>query len=282
MTTTPKRTRERKRAPLWLQIESVLRHKIAVGEYRLGDALPAESTLAASFNVSRVTVREAIRGLATDGIVQQIQGKGTFVIGGARREPDQAVLTAFVGNASFNEAFPGRSQSPDYQKPNSRHVDIQSVPMPPDARAILNSDDDNILQIERIIADPSGPYVYVLDFIPHSIGDLISIGDLSSDWLTQVLNKQLDNRIAEARQTIEATLADAILAEKLDIPIGSPILHGARVYYDIDGGPIYLAKVWHRADRFRYSATFHFPTEKDESKDGHARNGTGPDGHDTP
>jgi GntR family transcriptional regulator len=282
MSTTPRRTRERKRAPLWLQIESVLRHKIAVGEYRLGDALPAESTLAASFNVSRVTVREAIRGLASEGIVQQIQGKGTFVTGGARREPDQAVLTAFIGNAGFNEAFPGRSQSRDYQQPRYGHVDIRSVPMPHDAREILNSDDDSILQVERIITDPSGPYVYVLDFIPHAIGDLISIGDLSSDWLTQVLNNQLDNRIAEARQTIEATLADAILAEKLEIPIGSPILHGSRVYYDVDGAPIYIAKVWHRADRFRYSATFHFPAEDEISRDGRARNAPARDSHETP
>ena len=239
-----------------MQIESVLRHKISIGEYRIGDAFPAEPALAASFKVSRVTVREAIKSLAADGLVEQIQGKGTFVIGGARKESDQAVLSAFVGNAGFNEAFPAISADPNYQTPVYRHVDIRSVPTPPDVQSLLKSDEASILLVERIVEDATGPYVYVLDYLPHSIGDQLSVGDLSSGWLTQVLGKKLDNRIVEAKQTIKATLADAVLSERLDIQIGAPLLFARRIYFDNAGQPMYVAKVWHRGDHYRYEATF--------------------------
>lgn len=256
MAATTKRTRSRKRAPLWMRVESVLRHKIAVGEYRLGDALPAEPALAASFKVSRVTVREAIKSLAADGLVEQIQGKGTFVIGGSHPDSEQAVLSAFVGNANFNEAFPGISGDPTYHTPDYRFVDIRDVPAPQDVRDLLGLHEESVLLVERLVADVTGPYIYVLDYVPHAIGDRLRVGELSRGWLTQVLNNQLANRIVEARQTVEATLADAVLSERMDVQIGSPMLYSKRVYFDGEGHPMYVAKVWHRGDRYRYEATF--------------------------
>lgn len=258
MPSESRRSGQRHTVPLWLRVESVLRHKIATGEYRAGECLQGELKLAAMFNVSRVTVREALRSLAQDGIVQRIQGKGTFVTSGPQTRIEHAVLTSFVGNASFNEAFPGSGPAPNYRSPRCRHVRIDSVTPPVEIQELLETAAPTLLRLRRVLVDDYGPFAYVLDYMSHEIGKSLQVEDLSVGWLTQLLNRRLNQPISEAAQTIETRLADAELAEHLEIPIGAPLLHASRVYRDICGRPIYGAKVWNRADRFRYTATYYF------------------------
>ncbi len=52
---------------------------IAEGELRPGDRLPSETELADRFGVGRSSIREAMRALQLLGVIEVIQGKGTFV-----------------------------------------------------------------------------------------------------------------------------------------------------------------------------------------------------------
>ncbi|MEG9738642.1 GntR family transcriptional regulator [Enterobacter roggenkampii] len=65
--------------PMYRQIADALREKISAGELKPGDALPTESSLQEAFNVSRVTVRQALQLLTEEQIVESIQGSGTYV-----------------------------------------------------------------------------------------------------------------------------------------------------------------------------------------------------------
>ncbi|EKY3997281.1 GntR family transcriptional regulator [Enterobacter roggenkampii] len=65
--------------PMYRQIADALREKISAGELKPGDALPTESSLQGAFNVSRVTVRQALKLLTEEQIVESIQGSGTYV-----------------------------------------------------------------------------------------------------------------------------------------------------------------------------------------------------------
>lgn len=63
--------------PLWAQLLTVLRRRIDAGDYREG--FPTDAKLAAEFDLSRHTVREAVRRLQDDGVVDRRRGIGTFV-----------------------------------------------------------------------------------------------------------------------------------------------------------------------------------------------------------
>ena len=76
--------------PMYRQIADALREKISAGELKPGDALPTESSLQEAFNVSRVTVRQALKLLTEEQIVESIQGSGTYV-----KEFDIYQLTGF-------------------------------------------------------------------------------------------------------------------------------------------------------------------------------------------
>lgn len=63
------------------QVEDQIRHAISSGALKTGQKLPSEATLALNFGVSRTTVREALRSLVTDGLIEKTPGAsgGSFV-----------------------------------------------------------------------------------------------------------------------------------------------------------------------------------------------------------
>lgn len=70
---------ERESRSLQAQIKQILRDEINTGIWRQGAKLPPEPGLMRRFGVSRITVSQALRDLAAEGLVVRRQGKGTFV-----------------------------------------------------------------------------------------------------------------------------------------------------------------------------------------------------------
>ncbi|HEX4501365.1 MAG TPA: GntR family transcriptional regulator [Scandinavium sp.] len=65
--------------PMYRQIADTLREQVQRGELKPGDALPTESALQEEFAVSRVTVRQALKQLTQEAIIESIQGSGSYV-----------------------------------------------------------------------------------------------------------------------------------------------------------------------------------------------------------
>ena len=61
------------------ELASVILRQIGDGDFKLGEVLPSEQTLAAMFNVSRTVVREALARLKFEGIIQSKRGSGPMV-----------------------------------------------------------------------------------------------------------------------------------------------------------------------------------------------------------
>ncbi|MCV2357211.1 histidine utilization repressor [Paucibacter sp. B2R-40] len=66
-------------APQYLKVKNHLRERIASGHWVAGDLLPSEAELVALFEVSRMTVNRALRELSQEGLIERLQGVGTFV-----------------------------------------------------------------------------------------------------------------------------------------------------------------------------------------------------------
>lgn len=80
--------------PLYQQLQRGLRQAIEQKILAPDDALPPERDLAAEFAVSRITVRKAIDGLVSEGLLTRKQGSGTFVA--SRVEKNFSKLTSFT------------------------------------------------------------------------------------------------------------------------------------------------------------------------------------------
>jgi len=65
--------------PLYLQLKNKLIERIISGVYKPEEKLPSERVLSEELHISRMTVREALKGLINDGYIYTQVGKGTFV-----------------------------------------------------------------------------------------------------------------------------------------------------------------------------------------------------------
>ena len=99
----------RRRAPDYVEVViEAVRSRILGGEYRRGQRLPTEAQLQEQWNVSRPVVREAMKVLASQGLVRIEQGRGTFVA-----EDDTTALRQQLEWALLRDAQGARSGQPD-------------------------------------------------------------------------------------------------------------------------------------------------------------------------
>ncbi|MBU5581672.1 GntR family transcriptional regulator, partial [Enterococcus sp. S181_ASV_20] len=65
--------------PVYLQVADYLRNNIYSEEWGKGEQIPSENQIMKSLEVSRGTVKKAVNMLVEEGLLYQIQGKGTYV-----------------------------------------------------------------------------------------------------------------------------------------------------------------------------------------------------------
>lgn len=77
--------------PLYLQIAADIITRITQGEWSVGDKLPSEAEFVLEYSASRVTLRQALRKLEDEGLIERQRGRGAFI----RANPSVATLDLF-------------------------------------------------------------------------------------------------------------------------------------------------------------------------------------------
>jgi len=85
--------------PLWAQVLADLRRRLATGEF--AQRFPGDADLVETYGVSRHTVREAVRRLQGEGLLERRRGRGSFISGPAIEQP---VGTLYSFYRSIEEA----------------------------------------------------------------------------------------------------------------------------------------------------------------------------------
>ena len=65
--------------PAYAQLARIIKQRISDGTYEPGARLPSEAAIAGNFGISAMTARQAIGLLAQEGLVDRVQGRGTFI-----------------------------------------------------------------------------------------------------------------------------------------------------------------------------------------------------------
>ncbi|OGB94082.1 MAG: hypothetical protein A3G35_05470 [candidate division NC10 bacterium RIFCSPLOWO2_12_FULL_66_18] len=236
--------RDHRVVPLYYQVEHVIRQRIITGEYPPGSQIPSENELSHEMGVSRVTVREALRELVRENMLVKVQGKGTFV---AQHPTTRLPAMKFTG---FLEELYDQ-----VQKVSVKDVEISRVPVTDELRKLLKLDpaESELFRIKRLRHVNDAPYAFTINFLPVEIGQQIREKELLRVPLLWILQEELKIPITRAHETVEAAAADPEVAERLDIPLLSPVMHVKRVMYTEPDRPLELVESYYRADRYQYS-----------------------------
>jgi GntR family transcriptional regulator len=82
--------------------------------------------------------------------------------------------------------------------------------------------------------------------------------------LVRILEETLKIQIIDAHETITAAAADTEIAQSLDLPFLSPVMHVRRVLFTVDERPLQIVDSYYRADKFHYSV--HLVRVQDKGK----------------
>lgn len=213
--------------PLHQQVFLVLRDRILSRRYAVGEMLPSEDDLAGIFNVSRTTIRNAMASLSVTGLVQKRQGIGTFVRESGTATPIRTSMSDMVTH--IHEI--GRSTSVQviefgYEKA-PKHVQEQ-----------FHAEDDEVFQRAiRVRQLKKRPILYVTSYIPEMIGRHFGAAEMEKRPIFDLL-KDAGVRLKAGEQRVSATLAEPIVAARLAIEIGSPLLQIERIHLNNKQEPV--------------------------------------------
>jgi len=230
--------------PLYQQIHELIRYRISSGEYPHGSQIPSEHELCRELKVSRVTLRESLRKLVQERLLVKVPGKGTFVA------PEPARGLSPVKYAGFLEDLQERVLS-------LKVVEVDSLRIEPTdelrARLQLDASVAELVVFKRLRHIEDAPFSYTLNYLPPAIGDRITVEQLYTVPLLQILRDDLRIPIVRAHETVAASPADPEVARKLGIPVLYPVMHMKRVMFTTDDQPLELVETFYRADKYHYS-----------------------------
>lgn len=230
--------------PTYYQIKQTIKNWILNKEFNAGEKIPSENQLAEKFNVSRLTVRQALAQLIQEGFLISKRGEGTFVT------RNQHLIS------SFGLEFTGFMDDLFYQisKSKTKSVNLTRIltPKPIKEKLELGNDEEEIIQIKRVRFLEDKPFAFTLNYLPLKIGGRIRKKDLLKKPLLQIIEEDLDIRFTEAFQTIEASFANREVSEQLGVVSGSPILLVERIMYTQKRKPVEVVQSSYRGDLYKY------------------------------
>jgi GntR family transcriptional regulator len=215
-------------------VRSDLRRAILAGEFPLGAKLPNEDQLCDRFNVSRVTIREAVRGLIEDGYVVRRQGSGTYVT----RRPQ--LLNSLDTNFSYTEYIEGSGLKPGTKLLGARSTAADAET----AEALGVASGTPIVEVRRIRTADRRPAIYSVDALPADLVDPVADRDALHGSLYRLLTAA-GHPVAHAEAIVVPAVADREIAGLLDVVPGTPLQHLRQTDYDLDGRPVLRSREWH-------------------------------------
>src|SRR5687767_4309899 len=229
--------------PLYQQLQRALRDAIDRNILGADDALPPERDLAADFGVSRITVRKAIDGLASEGLLVRRHGSGTFVRG--RVEKNFSMLT------SFSEDMRARGRNPrsDWLKRSTGTV------TPEESLSLRSSPGTPVYRFNRLrFADDAPMSLEYATIIASCLPSL----DAVESSLYQALERT-GNRPVRALQRLRAVLLTPEQAELLCAKPGDAGLLVERLGFLQDGRAIEFSQSFYRGDTYDFVAELSTP-----------------------
>lgn len=219
--------------PPYRQIAGMLREAISSGQLDAGERLPSEAELIKHFGVARMTVRQAMQVLGSEGLVVTQHGRGVFV----RPTPPIHRLAsdrfARRHRASGKAAFTVEAEKSGYTPQVDNIIVTREKPNPSvGERLRLTSDADVVVRSRRYLADGK-PVETAISYIPAEFaqGTKIEQVDTGPGGIYARL-EEAGHTLARFTEEVGARMPTPEERRVLQLATGVPVLTVVRTAYD--------------------------------------------------
>lgn len=226
--------------PLHIQAENLLREMIKEPEYQSGKLLPSEVDLAKKLAISRTTLRQAINKLVYEELLIRKKRLGTKVA-------HLKMSSKSMNWLSFTQEMQARGIA---IKNYELHV---SWVYPDDhiANFFDIQTEKKIMKLERLRGNTEEAFVYFISYFHPRIG-LTGDEDFKRP-LYEMLETEHSIIANLSKEEISARAADKMIAGKLEIDPGNPVLFRKRFVFDQGERPMEYNLGYYKAESFVYT-----------------------------
>jgi GntR family transcriptional regulator len=244
--------------PPYRQIAAALREAIRLGRLAPGDQLPSESELVQHYGVARMTARQAIQELRTEGLVVAEHGRGVFV----RATPVVRRLASERFARRHRErgkaAFSVEAEKVGYV-PSVDRINVSEAPAPQEIAERLGIEvgDPVVIRDRRYLAN-NEPVETAVSYIPSDLarGTAITATDTGPGGIYARLEEAgyiLDHFVEE----VAARMPTPDERRALQLAAGVPVLTVVRTAYDTTGRAVEVCDTVKAA--YAYVLEYDFP-----------------------
>ncbi len=226
--------------PLWAQLEADLQRRVESGAFDA--AFPGEHELAEQYQVSRHTVREALRRMRMAGVVDSSRGRGSSIRHTAIEQPLGALYSLF--RSVENTGAEQRSTVRVLETRTDAEV----------AKRLEQPARTKFVFLERLRLADSEPLALDRSWLPRSIAEPLLDGDFAHTSLYEELARLTGIRLTGGQETIRAVVPDAATRKLLAIKADTAVLAVERIGCVSDGRPVEFRESLIRGDRFTLTA----------------------------
>lgn len=222
--------------PLYVQVKNLLKEEILRGEQK--GKIPSERELMDRYSVSRATIRQSIKGLVEEGLLEIVHGKGTFI--------SLRPVEEWLGNlTSFNEIVARRGMKPDIRLLHQATVSAPNI-------VSEKLGVTQVYVIKRLRFADEIPVAIEEQYYPFEIGVELAKYDLNNAAIYDLLENRIGINLAEAEQTISSSILSKKESELLNIKPRQSVIITERVVYDIENRPIEYERIIYRSDLYKF------------------------------
>ena len=214
------------KVPLYHQLEKKLRRKILGGQPAAGTLFPTDQQLCLEYGVSRITVRQALKILEDDGLINREQGRGTFVNETDRNLSVSEMTGSLEGVMGLREMYRITLASKRIVKADAfAAADLKVEP----------GSDICLMEGRQELSDNPPMAQYLQIYTQKEIGEKIPLGEMEGRGFFVVLEKAAMETAVQFNQIVYATAADEKTASVIQVPAGSPLLVNRNIFLSRKG-----------------------------------------------
>lgn len=227
--------------PLWAQLETELKRRLDSGEFN--ERFPTDSDLVDQYEVSRHTVREAVRHLNHSGILRRERGRGTVVNQAEFEQPLGALYSLYQSVESSGVVQ------------RSEVLALEEVTEPVVAASLELAPDAPLLFLERLRLANDEPLAIDRAWLPMSVAAPLLGTDFEYTALYDELERLCDVRPDAGWERIAPLIPKPAERDLLSLRRGEAALFLERMS-TANGRPLEWRTTTIRGDRYRFVSQF--------------------------
>ena len=233
------------KTPRYMQLAGELRDAVLDGKFDAENPFPTETELCKQYEVSRFTVREALRRLQNEGLIARKRGSGTVVQPAAAR------------GGALHQPLSNVGEILQYARDTSISYAPHNVgPLPEELAEQVGLKAGAAWTSFRGVRKHEGrrrPIAVTEAYFHETLADAVGQLDLAKGSLFSQIERIAGLTVGKVTQDIQAVPADKRTADDLMIEEGDPVLRILRCYWSPSGDIFEISASLHPGDRFAYS-----------------------------